>query len=387
MTFDKNELKYIACSKISTCLKLHEKSKLAIMKHILEKGRIPRTMLLSSIGESYYPDLPHGWVERSLDSLIESGLVEQDKDFNCTLSSPSATGKVFFEEQEEINQLLEKKWGAGDLHYLEPLWLCVARKIFVSGGSVERDELVRELHKDAEDRLGVFKDYSSVSEAKYTVIPRELAYMEEFGLTEQHGTALELPGFVIEFLFQDKETLFKEIQAGLASQRNEKEELKSKLSHMEKLYDLHKLKDQTIRMLSQHETPEKDELVNQLNNAYEQLQRMNCHDTIVCSGRAAEMLVARIFMRLRGEDSTRQITQMGNQLSKLWKTEVPGQITTPLEFVLSLLSEIKWLRDKKGAHSRDLTGFEPPTIDEARQTVGSVLLATKYAIEFEMLPK
>lgn len=96
--------------------------------------------------------------------------------------------------------------------------------------------------------------------------------------------------------------------------------------------------------------------------------------------------MAQIFLRLRGKESAKQISQMGNQLSKLWKTEVPGQITTPLEFVLSLLSSVKWLRDKKGAHLSDLTGFKPPIIDDARQTVTSVLLATKYAIEFDMLP-
>jgi len=65
---------------------------------------------------------------------------------------------------------------------------------------------------------------------------------------------------------------------------------------------------------------------------------------------------------------------------------VPGQITTPLEFVLSLLSSVKWLRDKKGAHPSDLTGFEPPTMDEARQAVAAILLATKYAINFKLLP-
>jgi hypothetical protein len=154
----------------------------------------------------------------------------------------------------------------------------------------------------------------------------------------------------------------------------------------QKIYDLQQLKNDVISQLSGHKVESKEQLTTHLLNAYEQFEYANCYDAISSCGRAVELFVAQIFLRLRGKESAKQISQMGNQLSKLWKTEVPGQITTPLEFVLSLLSSVKWLRDKKGAHLSDLTGFKPPIIDDARQTVTSVLLATKYAIEFDMLP-
>jgi len=93
----------------------------------------------------------------------------------------------------------------------------------------------------------------------------------------------------------------KEIQTAITKLRNEKGEICQRLTHLEKIYDLQKLKNATIRQLSEHRLIGKDELLNHLVNGFEQLQRGNCYDAISSCSRAAEMLVAGIFIRLKGE--------------------------------------------------------------------------------------
>jgi hypothetical protein len=385
MSIDKDSLSSKILSAVLNIITSNDKSKLAILKVLLEKGTLARDRLLSLIAETYYRGLPSAWIVKSLDSLVEMGLVSQDKNVECGLSSPAIVGKLFFEQEVEIQKILLRKWGAGDLYYLEPLWQYVARRMFLLGSRVQRDLLLEELRKDAEDRIGPFSAYASIATVKYTVIPRELEYMQEFGLIDRTEGTLRLPDFMVEFIFQQRTTLLQEIQGILDKLRHEKEEINQKLLTFQKIYDLQQLKKDALRQLSDLKVESKEQLVNHLLNAYNQFEHANCYDAISSCGRAAELLVAQIFLHVRGKESAKQIRQMGNQLSKLWKTEVPGQITTPLEFVLSLLSSVKWLRDKKGAHPSDLTGFRPPTIDDARQTLASILLATKYAMEFDML--
>jgi len=375
---------FSAVLKITTS---NDKSKLAILRVLLEKGTMARDKLLSLIAEAYYQGLPSAWMGKSLDCLIEVGLVSQDKNLECSLSSPSIVGKLFFEQEEEIRKILLQRWGTSDLYYLEPLWQYIARRMFLLGGSVKWDLLLEELRKDAENRIGPFGDYASIAVVKYTVIPRELEYMQEFGLIDRTENMLRLPDFMVGFIFQQRTTLLQEIQSIVDKLRHEKEEINQKLLAFQKIYDLQQLKNDALHQLSDHKVESKEQLANHLLNAYDQFEHANCHDAISSCGRAAELLVAQIFLHLRGKESAKQICQMGNQLSKLWKTEVPGQITTPLEFVLSLLSSVKWLRDKKGAHPTDLTGFKPPTIDEAREAIAATLLATKYAVEFGLLPR
>jgi len=386
MSTEKGNLSSKIFSSVLNIIASNDKSKLAILKVLLEKGTLARDRLLPLIAEAYYQGFPSAWIEKSLDSLIEAGLVRQDKNLECSLSSPSVIGKLFFEQEEEVGKILLRKWGAGDIYYLEPLWQYVARRMFLLGNNVKGDLLMDELRKDAEDRIGPFSEYASIAAVKYTVIPRELEYMLEFGLIDRTENTLRLPDFMVEFVFQQRTTLLEEIQDTINNLRHEKEEINQKLLAFQRIYDLQQLKNDAISQLSGHKVKSKEQLTTHLLNAYEQFEHANCYDAISSCGRAAELLVAQIFLRVRGKESAKQICQMGNQLSKLWKTEVPGQITTPLEFVLSLLSSVKWLRDKKGAHPSDLTGFKPPTIDDARQTLASVLLATKYAIEFDTLP-
>jgi hypothetical protein len=387
MSHNKDAAKSKIYSMILNFVRLNDKSKLAILKVLLDKGEMSRDQLISFIAKSYYSDLPSAWIGKSLDSLIEAGLIIQNEDLKCTLAFSSVIGKLFFEEEEEINRILLQKWGGGDLYYVDPLWQYIARKIFVLGNNVELELLMSELQKDAEDRMGPFQEYASTAEAKYTVIPRELNYMQEFGLISRQGKLLRLPDFVMDFIFQQRTAILKEINDMVTKLRSEKEDINRTLLKFKEIYDLQKLKNTVIHMLSTHVIRGKDELTNHLLNSFEQFQRGNCYDTISSCGRAAEILVAGIFVCLKGEENAKRTPQMGNQLSKLWKTEVPGQITTPLEFVLSLLSSVKWLRDKKGAHSSDLTGFEPPTVDEARHAVASIFLATYYAIKLNLLPR
>lgn len=364
-----------------------DKSKLAILKALLEKGTLSRDRLLPIIAEVHYQGLPSAWIGKSLDSLVDMGLVHQNRSFECSLSSPSVIGKLFFEQDEEISRILHRKWGAGDLHYLEPLWQYIVRRVFLLGGNVDWDVLLEVLKKDAEDRLEPFNEYASIATVKYTVIPRELKYMLEFELINRTEKTLGLPDFVVEFVFQQRATLLKEIQDTISKLRCEKDEINQRLLAFQKIYDLQRLKKDAICRLSSLKLESKEQLVNHLLNAYDQFERANCYDAISSCGRVAELLVAQIFLHQKGKESAMQICQMGNQLSKLWKTEVPGQITTQLEFVLSLLSTVKWLRDKKGAHPTDLTGFKPPSIDEAREALSAILLATIYAMEFGLLPK
>jgi hypothetical protein len=203
----------------------NDKSKLAILKVLLEKGTLTRDRLLSLIAEVYYQGLPSAWIGKSLDSLVEIGLVSQDKNLQCSLSYPSIIGKLFFDQEEEISEILLRKWGAGDLYYLEPLWQYVARRMFLLGNTVKRDLLLDELRKDAEDRIGPFSEYTSIAAVKYTVIPRELEYMLEFGLIDRTENTLQLPDFMMEFIFQQRTTMLQEIQDTINKFRREKEEI------------------------------------------------------------------------------------------------------------------------------------------------------------------
>ena len=363
----------------------NDKSKLAILKVLLEKGSLSHNKILELIAKTYYNGLPSAWIENSLASLVKKGIVNEDENSICILSHPVTVGKLLFEQEIEIQRILLQKWGAGDLIYLEPMWQYIARRLFILGSNVNIELLLKELRNDAENRIGPFKELKSASEAKYVVIPRELDYMQEFGLIDRIRDSVKLPDFMVEFIFQQKMTLLNEIQETISKLRELKEESDKTLAEFQKIYDMQGLKTEVIHQISERKISLKKPLEAHLLDAFRHFENANCYDTITSSGRAAELLVARIFLYKKGKESAMQIPQMGNQLSKLWKTEVPGQITTPLELVLSLLSTVKWLRDKKGAHPTDITGFKAPSIDEAREALSAVLLATKYAAEFGLI--
>ncbi len=370
-------------SHITEIIEKEEKGKISILKLLLENRDLSSEQLFQEV-QKFYVRMPIHWIEKCINFLMQKKIILQVNE-TYYLSDVTLVGKFFYEKKSEINRILEQPWGSGDIQYIDDQYVHVLRILFFMGGKTKLDNLLSELRFEVESDIGPFSEYSPAY-AKYMLIPKELKNMADFGLLISKKDEVSIPHFVLNFLWQNREEMVQIIHVKIRELQEKVSKTEQELHNSQLLYDFTSYYTGVLTKLKKkHGISETDEIITQLTNAFKQFKSRTYADAVLSAGRVVELLTYWIFVKRKGEASAKTITRMANQLSKLWKKEVPGQITTDLELVLSLISISKWLRDKKGGHPTQLTGFGPCTVDEARHALISAIMAVERSFDYNLV--